>query len=372
VLRYLLGDFQPYIYKTEDYGKSWTRLTNGRNGIPADAPTRVVREDPDRAGLLYAGTEFGMYLSFDDGAHWRPFQLNLPITPVTDIQIRRQDLVLSTQGRSFWILDDLTPLHQVSDAVTAERAHLFTPRPAIRYRYRAGFGGIEGDRGAGEDTPQYPPAGAMIDYSLASAPSGPITLEILDGSGAVIRSFSSDSALAGPRLPTRVGLNRFIWDMTWPGPWSASASQRGSFGPMAAPGSYTVRFTANGTALTQPLVLRADPRALRDGITQQLLDQQLAHNLRARDLVTDVNQTVERVRSLRAGAGKGNLALAAIERELVTPPVRYSRPALQEHITYLYRMSLGADQQISRDAQERYTELRGQLDDIKRRIVQTQ
>ncbi|HET9012245.1 MAG TPA: hypothetical protein VFN38_10560, partial [Gemmatimonadaceae bacterium] len=115
VVRYLLGDFSPYIYKTEDYGRSWTRLTTGANGIPADAPTRVVREDPDRPGLLYAGTEFGMYLSFDDGAHWRPFQLNLPITPVTDIRVHRQDLVLSTQGRSFWILDDLTPLHQMRD-----------------------------------------------------------------------------------------------------------------------------------------------------------------------------------------------------------------------------------------------------------------
>jgi photosystem II stability/assembly factor-like uncharacterized protein len=367
VHRYLLGDFQPYIYKTEDYGKSWTRLTDGRNGIPADAPTRVVREDPDRAGLLYAGTEFGMYLSFDDGAHWRPFQLNLPVTPVTDIQLRRQDLVLSTQGRSFWILDDLTPLHQLSDAVAAERAHLFAPRTAIRYRYRAGFGGIEGDRGAGEDTPQYPPAGAMIDYSLASAPSGPITLEIVDRSGAVIRTFSSDSGAGGPRLPTRVGLNRFIWDMTYPGPWSASANQRGGFGPMAAPGSYTVRFTANGTTSTQPLVLKADPRVLRDGITQQVLEQQLAHNLRARDLVTDVNRTVDRVRSLRAGAG--NTALAAIEQELVTPPVRYSRPGLQEHIGYLYRMSLGADQQISRDAQERYAELKAQLDAVKGRLA---
>jgi hypothetical protein len=334
-------------------------------------PTRVVREDPDRAGLLYAGTEFGMYLSFDDGAHWRAFQLNLPTTPVTDIQLRRQDMVLSTQGRAFWILDDLTPLHQASDAIAAERAHLFAPRTAIRYRYRAGFGGIEGDRGAGEDTPQYPPAGAMIDYSLGAAPSGPVTLEILDRSGAVVRSFSSDSGAGGPRLPARVGLNRFIWDMTYPGPWSVSTSQRGSAGPMAAPGRYTVRLTANGVTSTQPLVLKADPRALRDGITQQILEQQLAFNLRARDLVSDANRAAEQVRSLRARADGNTAAVAALEQELLTPPVRYSRPALQEHIGYLYRMSLGGDQQISQDARERYAELKAQLDAVKRRLAQS-
>ena len=119
IYRYLLGDFAPYIYRTDDFGKTWTRLTDGKNGIAADEPTRVVREDPDRAGLLYAGTEFGMYISFDNGAHWQPFQLNLPVTPVTDIKVAHKDLVLSTQGRSFWILDNLTPLHQLNDKVAS-------------------------------------------------------------------------------------------------------------------------------------------------------------------------------------------------------------------------------------------------------------
>ena len=114
--RYLLGDFAPYIYRTDNYGKTWTRLTDGTNGIAKDEPTRVVREDPDRAGLLYAGTEFGIYISFDNGLHWQSFQLNLPVTPITDIKVAHGDLVLSTQGRSFWILDDLTPLHQLPDA----------------------------------------------------------------------------------------------------------------------------------------------------------------------------------------------------------------------------------------------------------------
>jgi photosystem II stability/assembly factor-like uncharacterized protein len=377
VVRYLLGDFAPYIYKTEDYGKSWTRLTTGTNGIPADAPTRVVREDPDRAGLLYAGTEFGMYLSFDDGAHWRPFQLNLPITPVTDIRVHRQDLVLSTQGRSFWILDDLTPLHQMSDAA-AGGASLFAPRPAIRYRYRAGFGGIEGDRGATEDTPQYPAPGAMIDYWLPTA-GAPVTIDILRADGTVVRGFSSDSLrdttttrAGAPRLPSRAGLNRVIWDMSYAGPWSPTPTQRGRSGPMAAPARYSVRLTTGGRTMTQPLELRADPRALKDGITQATLEAQVAHNLRVRDLVSDANRAAEELRAARvrltANGAAAPPALIALEGELLTPTVRYSKPGILSHITYLYGMTLGADQPVSHDATERYAELRRKLDDIRRRI----
>jgi photosystem II stability/assembly factor-like uncharacterized protein len=381
VLRYLLGDFQPYIYKTEDYGKSWTRLTTGTNGIPADAPTRVVREDPDRPGLLYAGTEFGMYLSFDDGAHWRPFQLNLPVTPVTDIRVHRQDLVLSTQGRAFWILDDLTPLHAMSDAFVASRARLVRPRAAIRHRYRAGFGGIEGDRGATDDTPQYPAPGAMIDYWVGAA-GIPLTLDVLDVGGKVVRSFSSDSVRdtslvrAGtPRLTTRAGLNRVIWDMTYPGPWGASGAQRGRNGPMAPPGTYTVRLTANGESFSEPLTLRADPRVTRDGVTQSVLAEQFAHNMRARDLLSDANRAAEELRALRRRATQGDSsaavppAILALERELLTPPVRYSRPGLQAHVAYLYSMTTQADQPVGRDAYERYAVLRKQLDDFQRRLA---
>ena len=380
VHRYLLGDFAPYIYKTEDYGKSWTRLTDGRNGIPADHPTRVVREDPDRAGLLYAGTEFGMFVSFDDGSSWRPFQLNLPITPITDLRVHRQDLVVSTQGRSFWILDNLTPLHGLNLAATGGRPSLVAPRPAIRYRYRAGFGGIEGDRGATEDTPQYPPAGAMIDYWLPAS-GAPVTLDILAPGGALIRRFSSDSlrdttvARGGtPRLSSRAGLNRVVWDMSHPGPWSPNATQRGRNGPMASPGRYVVRLTAGGETSMRPLVLRADPRVLRDGITQATLDAQLAHNLRVRDLVSDANAAAEALRAARRRAvGTDTTAavpapLAALEAELLTPPIRYSKPGLLSHITYLYSMTLGADQPVGRDARERYVELRRRLDAVRGRI----
>jgi photosystem II stability/assembly factor-like uncharacterized protein len=377
VLRYLLGDFKPYIYKTDDYGKSWTLLTTGSNGIPADAPTRVVREDPDRPGLLYAGTEFGMYVSFDDGAHWRPLQLNLPVTPITDIAVHRKDLVLSTQGRAFWILDDLTPLHQLSDAVVAERAHLFKPQVAMRYRYRAGFGGPEADRGGDDAAPQYPQAGAMIDYWLASAGT-PVTIDILDAKGTVIRRFSNDSTRdtssvrAGTsRLPSRAGLNRMIWDLSYPGPWSAgSGGRRGGSGPLASPGRYTVRLTSNGQSSTQPLELRADPRVLKDGITQAILEDQLAFNLKVRDLVSEANRLAERLRDMRRAAGENaSPALQQAETEFFTPPIRYSKPGLQAHITYLYGMTTGADQRVGKDARERYAELRRRLDALSARIA---
>jgi hypothetical protein len=269
----------------------------------------------------------------------------------------------------------------MSDAVAAERGHLFAPREAIRYRYRAGFGGIEGDRGATDDAPQYPPAGAMIDYWLSSA-GEPITIDIMDARGSLVRSFSSDSVRdttmtrAGtPRLTTRAGLNRVIWDMNHPGPWSGNAAQRGRNGPMAAPGQFTVRSTTGGRSVEQPLRLRADPRVLRDGITQRVLDEQVAYNLRTRDLVSDANRAAEELRALRLRATGGDSSVApppavtALERELLTPPIRYSRPALLAHITYLYSMSLGADQPVSRDAYERYAELRAALDDLKRRIA---
>ena len=167
-----------------------TLLTSGTNGIPADEPTRVVREDPDRAGLLYAGTEFGVYLSFNDGRSWQSFQRNLPNTPITDLKVHQKDVVISTQGRAFWIMHNVSPLHELSDAVARAQAHLFTPREAYRMRYNTGFGGLESARDNSSD-PEYPAAGAVVDYWFASAPSGEVTLDVLDARGGVVRRFSS-------------------------------------------------------------------------------------------------------------------------------------------------------------------------------------
>ncbi|MEJ7812838.1 MAG: hypothetical protein WKG32_20660 [Gemmatimonadaceae bacterium] len=399
--RYLLGDFAPYIFRTNDYGRTWTRLTPGSNGIAADEPTRVVREDPDREGLLYAGTEFGMYVSFDDGARWQPLQLNLPATPITDMRVFRKDLVISTQGRSFWILDNLSPFHEWSGQIAAAPAHLFKPRDAFRMRYSAG-GGF--GRGGGAAAPQYVPPGAMIDYYLASAPAGPLTLEILDAAGKVVRAFSSEGAPAtvaregaapvppaaagaaedpdmvggggrrgrggATRLTKMVGLNRFVWDLSYPGAWDAVSQSPGGGGPTAVPGTYRLRLKVGEWSATQPLVLKPDPRMTRDGVTLAVMREQFEHNMRVRDLVSDVNRAVASARLARrrlAAAGAGASAdtlrrLAAIEAKLLTPAIRYSTPGLQAHSTYLASLTNGADQKVGRDAVERYGVLRKELD----------
>jgi len=386
VYRYLLGDFEPYIYKTDDFGKTWTRLTTGTNGIPNDDPTRVVREDPDRAGLLYAGTEFGMYVSFDDGAHWQSFQQNMPVVPINDIKVFRKDLLVATQGRSFWILDDLTPLHQATAQVAAAPLTLFKPRDAYRMRYQGG-GGF--GRGRGPSAPQYPPPGAMIDFYLGQSPTGTVTLDILDGAGKLVRSFSSErvapaQGVAGgedeeegprrarpaPRVPKEQGLNRFIWDLAYPGPRDGSGRAGGN-GPTAVPGRFQARLTANGVTQTQSLVVREDPRIAKDGVTLADLRDQFGHNMRVRDLVSDANRAVARVREARArlrdatGSAADTLQkISALEAQLVTPPIRYSTPGLQAHITYLYGMTNQADQRVGRDAKERYAVLRRELDGI--------
>jgi hypothetical protein len=387
VLCYLLGDFRPFIWRTDNFGTTWALLTNGSNGIPADFPTRVVREDPEREGLLYAGTEFGLFISFDNGGLWRPLQLNLPVTPVTDMKLHRGDLVLSTQGRSFWILDDAAALSQLSDVIVAQPAHLFKPRDAWRFRYTAGFGGEESNRASSAD-PQYPPRGAMIDYWLSLNASGPVKLDILDRVGAVVRSFSSDVPQAGtvviprdlrttymgstgtPRLSKTPGLNRLIWDFAYPGPWDADPRRNGRGGPLAPPGTYTARLTANGVTESQPLVIRPDPRVTRDGVTTEVLRAQLAHNLRVRDLVSQVNIAVAKLGAVDKSrqTAPALRQLQSLQQLLVTPPIRYSEPALQAHIQYLYGAAMGADQKVGNDAVTRYVELRRQLDDALRQL----
>ena len=386
IYRYLLGDFAPYIYRTDDFGKSWTRLTDGTNGIAADEPARVVREDPDRAGLLYAGTEFGMYVSFDNGGRWQSFQMNLPVTPVTDIKVAHQDLVVSTQGRSFWILDDLTPLHQIKPETATTTATLFAPREGIRTT--RGNGGIGGG-GAG---PQYPAIGAAIDYYLAAGPSGDVVLEVLDGSGAVVRRFTSAgqaapvaAAVAEDAPPgeegeggggrggrggqTRVdkspGIHRFLWDLRYPGPWMSASRPEGPNGPMAVPGQFSVRLTVGSFTATQTLRIVEDPRITADGVTTADLREQFEHNMKVRDLVSEVNKTVSRLRAAQNRYKSDDSILPRLNElasHLITPAIRYSKPELQTHITYLYSLTTATDQKIGLDAVERLAQLRKELD----------
>jgi photosystem II stability/assembly factor-like uncharacterized protein len=384
VLCYQFGDFKPYIWSTDDFGASWKLLTTGTNGIPANFPTRVVREDPEREGLLYAGTEFGIFVSFDNGGKWHSLQLNLPVTPVTDMKVHRGDLALSTQGRAFWILDDLAPLRQMSDAMAMGGAHLLVPRDAYRIRYNARFGGAEGNRESASD-PQYPPEGAMIDYWL-SAGAGPVRIEILSGNGSLMRSMSSEvpatpvtsaksslAAVGTQRLTRNAGLNRFVWNFEYPGPWSASPRQNGRNGPLATPGRYTVRMTSGTTTESQSLTVLPDPRVVRDGVTFDVMKEQLAHNLRVRDLVTEVNGVAADLAAFKQHVATSSDAarkISEVESVLLTPPVRYSKPGLQSHIQYLYTETTGADQKVGRDAVDRYRVLRAQLDSLKKQIAE--
>jgi photosystem II stability/assembly factor-like uncharacterized protein len=395
VYRYLLGDWQPYIYRTEDYGTSWTRLTTGDNGIPADYPTRVVREDPDREGLLYAGTEFGLFVSFDDGDHWQALQLNLPITPVTDITVHQQDLVISTMGRSFWILDDLTPLHQLQPRIAAADVHLFQPRAAYRMRYSAG-------RDRGPSDPEYPPVGVMIDYYLSELAEGPVILEILDASGRLVRNFSSANsgrrsesaptatpytyATPAPVLRDRAGMHRFVWDLTHPGPWDADPGRDGRDGPMAVPGTYQARLTVGDSNQTQRFEVLIDPRVARDGVTQDDLEEQLALSLRVRDAISEARRAAQRIGQLTMELDERSTAvedrelldsveharqrLVALGGSLVTEEGRYPQPRLIDQLEYLYNMLDRADQKVGADAHERFEELNGELENHLRALEQ--
>jgi photosystem II stability/assembly factor-like uncharacterized protein len=387
VYRFLLGDFAPYLYRTDDFGKTWKRLTDGTNGIAKDEPVRVVREDPDRAGLLYAGTEFGIYISFDNGERWRSFQMNLPVTPITDIKIAHKDLILSTQGRSFWILDDLTPLHQLTET-TATTQTLFGPREGVRTPAHAtGEGG--GSTGGSGD-PQYPQAGAPIDYYLPAPATQDITLEIQDPSGKTIRKFSSAPAATrasrgdeddsgddsgerprggAPVLDKNAGMHRVYWDLRYDGPWQSASHPQGPNGPRAVPGKYSVKLTSETATATKSLTVTEDPRITKAGVTTAQLREQFEISLKVRELVSDVNKLVARVRQTQAklrdatGADAERLAkVNELASHLITPPIRYSKPELQTHITYLYTLAAGADQKLGHDVMERYTVLRKELD----------
>ena len=407
VYRYLREhDLRPYIYMTNDYGATWKKLTSGSNGIPDDFPTRVVREDPDRERLLYAGTEFGAFVSFDNGAHWQSLQQNLPATPVTDLRVQRKDLVISTMGRSFWIMDDISPLEQLAGTVrgAAESASeiasngpsLLLPRDMIRYRHGgSGRGGI--------GVPQYPPVAATIDYILPEGFSGDVSLEISNASGTVVRTIRSgapagrggrgrggrggaateeanpDAPPAGGRgrgvalpMTTKAGHNRYLWDYRWD-----------TNGPMVSPGRYTVRLITGGGAgapaqgsadrSARSFTIKADPRLAKDGITQADLVAQEQFLLKVRDAIAEA--TTLRTRVTQAMQQKGVQPppapgvgetpetatyadpLQGLWAKLSSAGGTYPEPMLVEHLQNVQRMVGGADQKVGQEAVERFDDL---------------
>ena len=285
VQRYRLDDFKPCIYRTDDYGKTW-ELISADNGIPARHFVRVVREDPVRRGLLYAGTEFGMYVSFDDGKSWQSFQLNLPIVQISDMAIKENDLALATHGRSFWILDDITPLRQITDEVARGKYFLYQPRAAYRT-----VGGSSRDAQFGKN----PPPGAVIYFQLAEVPKEEVLLEVLDSEGKIVRTFSSKDGALGPLRP---GMNRFIWNLSYPPAETVQGAffAARSIGPKAVPGSYQVRLKIGSWNQTQTFEVKKDPRL---STTAEDFKAQFDLAVQVRDKFAELEQAVRDIRDVR-------------------------------------------------------------------------
>lgn len=314
--RYQQDDFAPYLYKTTDYGATWTRIDAG---IPMGAYTRAIRSDIKRQGLLFAGTETGVYVSFNDGARWEPLQLNLPRVSVRDVRVHDNDVIVATHGRAFWALDDISPLRTLSDSIT--NANVFAPAPAVRWVSR---GGGDGTRPGAN-----PRFGVSVDYWLKEPPTGTVTLQFLHADGTVIRSFRSardrapdstgsaagDSAAAAARerleeeqlsysadttVLTRAGSNRFVWDLQYPNAKRIprSISDLGTFaGPMAIPGDYTVRLIVAGDTLTRPFTVVPDPR-----VTLSNAEYVAQFRLRAQvvDRISSITDAVARIEDLKS------------------------------------------------------------------------
>ena len=360
VLRYMFDDWKPYIYRTDDYGASWTLLTGPPSGFPQDHPTRVVREDPEREGLLYAGTEFGAFISFDNGKTWQSFQRNLPATPITDMKVFRRDLVLSTQGRGFWIVDNLSPLHEI-EKLAQGGAQLLRPRPG----YRGGPAGTQ----------------SVIQYYLPEAVTTPLTLEILDARGTVLRTITSASGPepqrapvnpmredednpgqrgggGGPaRLTMQKGMNSVTWDLRQDG------------GMAVVPGRYTARLRVGQAApLTTQLEVMMHPRLLADGITAQDLQAQYDLAVKVQELTADARRLATELRTARERLQNNAAALRqleALERRVTTQPNQaYAQPMLTSQISYLSGIVRG-DNRPHNHAFERYEELKREVDSIR-------
>jgi len=383
--QYKFNDFTPHIFKTTDYGKKWERIVEG---IAPEDWVRAVREDPVRKGLLYAGTETGMYVSFDGGRQWQSLQLNLPVTPITDLKVQSDDLVASTQGRAFWILDDLSPLRQIEERVAGADFHLFKPRATVR---AFAFGGF----GASANLGKNPPAGAIIDYYVAKVPEGPVTIEILDASGGLVRRYSSEKKdepgrpeasgedFFGPPparpLEVKAGMNRTNWDLRHEQiPRVVGVFSFGSLaGRRALLGTYQVKLTVGGKSLTQSFELKKDTRleaTTQDFQAQEELtaaiDKELTEMhqsvIRLRDVRGQLESLMKRAKDVEPEAKPLVEKLNAVEDALIQKrtadgqtvinfPVR-----LNHHYIYLRAVVDGAEGAPTEGARKRFADLQAQ------------
>ena len=312
---YKFGDYRPYLYKTEDYGKNWTLITNG---IKSNYYTRVIRSDKKREGLLYSGTEWGMYISFDDGNSWKPFQLNLPITSIRDLKIKDNDLIVATHGRSFWIIDDLTPLHQLNDDVLLSESYLYKPDISYRMRQSGGWGRPNNLLNGVNH-----PNGVIINYTLKKFNENDyVKIDIIDNNNTLVRSFTNNKekllsslekpvlsntndieyALSGNNIKSlspKSGGNKLIWDMRYPGFKSFDGMilySSPNVGPKAVPGTYKVRLTYNNEVMSQDLEILKDPRLSN---TQNDYLEQFNFLISVRDQVSISNQSIIDIRKIK-------------------------------------------------------------------------
>lgn len=288
---YKFGDYTPYLYKTDDYGKTWNLITEG---IDATHYTRAIRADPGRAGLLYAGTEWGMYVSFDDGASWKSFQLNLPIVSIRDLHVKDNNLIAATHGRSFWLIDDLTPLHQLSNEVAQSNFYLFQPKDSYRMQQR---GSRYDDRFEGENHPN----GVLFQYHVKSfnGEKDKASLDILDLNDNLIRSFATNEKERGKKLEVKEGGNRFVWNMRYPGFKEFKGMilySSPNNGPKAVPGMYKARLTVNGESMEQEFRIIKDPRLPN---TPEDYQKQFDFLISVRDKVSEAHQAIRDIRSTR-------------------------------------------------------------------------
>ena len=409
--RYKLEDNRPLLFKTTDYGKTWTSITNG---IPADDFTRCIRADARRQGLLYAGTETGLYFSFDDGANWQRVQNNLPVTPIYDLQVKDDDLVIGTHGRSFYILDDLTALREMTPDLADRPVHLFTLRDKVRMRplpgaarqatpgqknYMMGLGAAVGYTETKDadgnvsvtvlDGGRNPEDGVVVSYWLKERPEGELKLEFLDEQGEVLKTVISrpgDGNIDEPRAPKEAGANRFVWNMRVadavkvPGDVTTEQSIAG---PVVPPGRYRVRLSVNGSTLTQPLAIVKDPRVKA---TQEDFDAQFEMALKIRDKLSEANGAVNRIRTLKtqidAWAERAKTAghegvqqaatalrdkLTVIEEELIQPRAKGQLDTinfptkLNAKIAALSAVVMSADTAPPQQAHDVYADLSARL-----------
>jgi hypothetical protein len=288
---YKFGDYTPYLYKTVDYGKTWTTITKG---IDNTHYTRAIRVDPTRKGLLYAGTEWGMYISFDDGNYWQPFKLNLPIVSIHDLHIRDNTLIAATHGRSFWMIDDLSPIQEMNSEIKAKDFHLFTSKPTYRL---AQENNAPSSLKEGENHPN----GAVFHFYIndLAIKSPAISLEIFDDSGKSIQKWSKDSKNSKQKLNVTTGGNRFVWDLRYPGftefPGMVFYSSPNK-GPKVMPGNYQATLSVDGKKSSIDFIVLPDPRLKN---TQEDYKKQLDYLLKVRDKVSEANQAILDIRTIK-------------------------------------------------------------------------